>query len=96
MVKRIGGFRRKTRYKLKKNIRGKGKLPIRKYLQEFDLQAKVILKAEPSVQKGMYVPRFHGKVGIVTGKKGKCYEVKISDGKKEKTLIVHPVHLIKA
>ena len=29
------------------------------------------------------------------GKKGNCYEVLIKDGGKEKTLIVHPIHLKK-
>ncbi len=67
MTQRIGGFRRKTRHKLRKNVR----------------------------QKGMYLPRFHGRIGVVKGQRGKCYEVAIKDGSKEKILIVHPVHLKK-
>ena len=35
----------------------------------------------------------HSKTGIVKGKKGSCYEINIKDGKKEKILIIHPVHL---
>ena len=62
-------------------------------LQEFKIGDKVALKADSGVQKGMYFPRFHGKAGVVKGKKGKCYEVMIKDIGKEKTLIVHPVHL---
>ena len=95
MVQRKGGFRRKTRHKLKKNVRDKGKISIRRYSQVFNSGDRVILYAEPAVQKGMYFPRFHGKAGVVKSKKGKCYEVLISDGNKEKTLIVHPVHLKK-
>ncbi len=95
MVQRSGGFRRKTRHKLKKNIREKGKISIRKYLQEFKLGDKVLLKAEPSIQKGMYFPRFHSKVGIIKEKQGKCYKVLIKDHNKEKFLIVHPIHLSK-
>lgn len=96
MAKRVGGFRRKTRSKLKKNVRERGKISIRKYFQSFNIGDKVILKAEPAVQKGMYFPRYHAKHGVVKGKAGKCYEVMINDQKKEKTLIVHPVHLKRA
>lgn len=93
MVDRIGGFRRKTRQKFRKNVNDSGKLSQRKFFQTFEVGEKVRLKAEPSYQKGMYFPRFHGKVGIVGGRTGRCYEVKIKDFSKEKTLIVHPVHL---
>ncbi len=95
MATRIGGFRRKTRYKLQKSIREKGKISIRSFLQELEPGQRVQLKAEPAVQKGLYFPRFHGKTGIVIGMQGKCYKVKITDNNKEKVLIVHPVHLKK-
>lgn len=94
MPKRIGGFRRKTRSKLRKAERGK--ISIKKYLQKLALGDKVCLKAEPAIQHGMYYPRFHGKHGTVVGKQGKCYVVKIRDKTKEKSLIVHPIHLEKA
>lgn len=93
MAARTGGFRRKTRSKLRKNIRRKGKISLSKYFQIFKEDDKVRLNAEPAVQKGMYFPRFHNKAGVVKGKKGKCYEVMIKDGKKGKIMIVHPIHL---
>ena len=96
MVKRIGGMRRKTRYKLTKEICDRGKVSLTRYLQSFTKGDRVYLAAEPSIQKGMYYPRFMGKSGIVMGKRGKCYEVKIKDFNKEKMLIVHPVHLKRA
>ena len=95
MVTRIGGFRRKTRSKLKKNKRNKGKVSLRRFLQSFNEGEQVQLVAEPAYQKGMYFPRFHGKIGTVVSQKGRCYTVKIKDGNAEKTLIVHPVHLRK-
>ena len=95
MVSRIGGFRRKSRKKLKKSQSQKGKISLRAYLQEFKEGDKVVLKAEPAVQKGMYFPRFHGRAGIVQAKKGKCYQVLIKDINKEKVINVHPVHLKK-
>ncbi len=95
MVKRIGGFRRKTRSKLRKRKSDRGKISIRKYLQKFAKGDRVCLKAEPAIQHGMYFPRFHGKHGVVKGMQGKCYIIGIKDGRKEKELIVHPVHLNK-
>lgn len=95
MVKRIGGSRRKTRSKYKKGVREKGKISLTRYFQLFKVNEKVILKAEPAIQKGIYFRRFHGKTGIIKGRKGRCYEVMIKDGKKEKILIVHPIHLKK-
>ena len=93
MAKRIGGMRRKTRYKFKKHARRKGKISVTNYFQIFSDGDKVFLDVEPAVQKGMYYPRFMGRSGIITGKRGKCYQVQINDLGKEKTLIVHPVHL---
>ena len=95
MVTRIGGSRRKTRSKVKKNFRKKGKISIGNYFQIFKEGDKVKLYVEPAIQKGMYCPRFFGKVGEILGKVGKCYKVKIKDFNKTKELIVHPVHLLR-
>ena len=95
MVQRIGSSRRKTRSKLKKIIRRKGKISLSRYFQSFNENDKVRLIAESAVQGGLYFPRFHNKVGIIKGKKGRCYEVMIKDGNKKKLLIIHPVHLKK-
>ena len=95
MVKRIGSRMRKSRQKLKKDLRDRSKFKIRKFLQQFKKGDKVALKAESGYQKGQYNLRFHGKTGEVTRTRGDCYEVKIKDFKKEKTMIVHPVHLKK-
>ena len=92
-MKRIGGNRRKTRHKMSKNVRNKGKISLNNYLQEFKIGDNVCLVAEPAVQKGMYYPRFYGKAGKVLAKRGNCYEVKITDVTMEQIVIVHPVHL---
>ncbi len=93
MVKRIGGARRKSRHKLKKDYKDKGKTPLRKHLQEFEEGQEVRLKADPSVQGGMYNLRFHGHVGTVVGEQGDCYKVEVEDDTTVKTFIVNPVHL---
>jgi len=93
MVTRIGSSRRKAKRKLTKPKRERGKLSLTKYFAKFKEDDKVILKAEPIIQTGMYHVRFHGKEGTVKGKQGRCYKVAIKDGGKQKVLILHPVHL---
>jgi len=93
MVKRTGAGRRKSRHKLSKNAKDKGKISLTKYFQKFNIDDRVILKADPAVQKGMYHVTFHGKSGLIKTQKGACYEVEIKDGGKLKTVIVHPIHL---
>ena len=94
MVTRIGGARKRSRHKMKKERRKKGKISMTNYFQELKKGDKVVLKAEPAYQKGMYCLRFHGKIATVGSRVGKCYEVSIKDGKMKK-LVVHPVHLKK-
>lgn len=96
MVDRVGGFRRNTRYKMRKAVSKRGKISLRNFLQSFKVGDKVQLVAEPAYQKGMYHPRFYGKSGVVSKVVGTCYEVKIKDFSKEKTVVVHPVHLSKS
>ncbi len=93
MVQRIGSSRRKTRNKFKKGVREKGKISITRYFQKLESGDKVILNAEPAVQRGLYHPRFHGKMVTVKGLKGRSYVVELKDRTVVKELIVHPVHL---
>jgi len=92
MVKRVG-TKRKTRHKLKKPLRMKGKLSMVRYFQQFKEGEKVTLKTDSSVHEGLFCHRFHGITGTVFGKQGNCYQVHILDGNKQKTIVVHPVHL---
>ena len=94
-MKKTGGLRRKTRSLFKKHRKEKGKLSLKRYLQSFNKGDRVKLSLESAVQKGMYHPMFYGRSGSIKAKKGKCYEVLITDRGKQKTLIVHPVHLKK-
>ena len=93
-MKRIGGFRRKSRSKMRIPIREKGKIKINRFLQTFSVGDKVLLKPYPSFHKGVFDLIFYGKIGNVIGTQGKCYKVEIKDRKKLKTLLVHPVHLL--
>lgn len=95
MAKQIGSFRRKTRHLFQKKARQKGKISLRRYLQELAVGDRVILVAEPAIQNTLYHRRFHSKVGVVQGKRGSCYEVQIKDKHQEKLIVIHPIHLRK-
>ena len=93
MSKRKGGSRRRTRGELTKPRRLKGKLSLRNYLAKYSEGDKVVLKLDPTCYEGAFHARFIGKIGTVEKKRGACYEVKIKDFTKAKTIIVHPIHL---
>ena len=93
MTMRIGGLKRKTRKKLLKHVRERGKLSVRRYFQKFELGDEVRIKIEPSILKGMPHPDFQGLSGRVVGVQGDCYIVEVKDKRKKKKLIIHPVHL---
>lgn len=91
MVSRSRGYRSKTRHKLKKSKRG---VPtVNSQLQSFETGDRVSIIIEPAITAGMPHPRFHGRVGTITGKRGRAYEVKIKDLNKEKIFVSLPVHL---
>lgn len=93
MVKKTGGTRRKTRSKYRKVRSEKGKVRIRDYFQEFQINDHVALVTNPTIHSAMPHRRFHGKNGVITGKQGKVYKVQVKDGNMRKILLVHPVHL---
>jgi large subunit ribosomal protein L21e len=93
MTRKTGGLKRKSRYTLKKESNRKGKISVSRFMQSFKAGERVTLLLEPSIHKGLYHHRFFGKTGVIMGPRGKCYEVAIKDGNKEKMIIVHPVHL---
>lgn len=91
MTHKARGVRSKTRKLLSRRVREK--TSVNKRLKEFKMGTKVMIKHDPSEQRGMPFKRFYGKVGTVVNKRGRSYIVKLKDGGKEKELIVRPVHL---
>ena len=92
-MKKSKGYRAGTRQLLKKESRERGKMRISKLLYEYQPGNKVIVKIDPSVQKGMPHRRFHGKVGVVLAKRGKSYVLSVTQGEATKEIIVRPEHL---
>lgn len=84
------GFRRGTRRTLKK---GKEGFRVGEFLKEFRPEQRVAVKINPSSHKGMPHPRFEGKIGKVTEKRGNAYVVEISSGKTKKNVIARAEHL---
>jgi large subunit ribosomal protein L21e len=82
-----------TRGKLSNDPRDRGASPPQRAIQEYDDGQKVHLTLDPSVSEGRFHPRFNGHTGTVVGTQGRAFKVEITDGGKEKTVIVRPAHL---
>ncbi|MEM3565401.1 MAG: 50S ribosomal protein L21e [Candidatus Bathyarchaeia archaeon] len=92
-MRKSKGYRSKTRRLLRKNPRERGKLRLSKLLHEYQPGNSVVIKIDPSFQKGMPHRRYHGKVGKVVGVRGKSYIVSVTQGDAVKEIIVRPEHL---
>lgn len=92
-MQRSRGFKSRSRKKLTKIQRAGRTNPITNKLQKFEINDLVHITINPSIQKGQPHPRFHGKTGKITDKKGKAYIVELNDGNKAKELIIRPDHL---
>jgi large subunit ribosomal protein L21e len=78
----------------KKPIRTRGKLQFSRYFQELKKGDYVAIAREPSVTSN-FPKRLQGITGIVEGKRGRVYMIKIKDQNKPKELLVEPIHLKK-
>jgi len=78
----------------RKKIREKGKLRLSRIFQKLEKGDKVAVVREVSV-KGKFPERLQGRVGVIEGRRGKAYIVKIIEGKQEKKFIIEPIHLKK-
>lgn len=87
------GPRRGTRSKLRKRRRDRGKISVTRFLQEFEVGDRVVIRPESSYHRGIPHQRFIGMSGVIKGKRGRSYLVEIRDGKKIKTLFLPPIHL---
>jgi large subunit ribosomal protein L21e len=96
MVKASKGFRSRSRGWSTKKVRERGLPPITRFLQQFKIGEKVIVRLESSDPHGMPHPRYQGRVCTVVGKVGRAYRIQFVDGHKPKELIANPVHLMRA
>ncbi len=78
----------------RKKQREHGKIKLSKYFQKFEKGSRVAVVRELAVQP-KFPKKLQGRSGVVQGKRGNSYIVKIKDLNKEKIYIIHPVHLRK-
>lgn len=92
-MRKSKGYRAGTRRLLRKNPRERGKIRISKLLHEYQPGTRVVIKLDPSVQKGMPHRRYHGKVGTIVEKRGRSYVVNVTQGDAVREIIARPEHL---
>jgi len=83
------------RSKLLRKRGGKGRLGVPKLVKKFKVGDVVAIDLKPD-QSGMPHPRYRGRHGVVVGKRGKAYVVKLKFMSAVKELVVPAVHLEKA
>ncbi len=78
----------------RKNIRARGKISLSKYFQELKKGDFVAVAPEQSVPSPI-PKRLKGRTGIVEGRRGTAYIIKLKDQNQEKSYLIKPIHLKK-
>ena len=79
---------------MRKNVRTRGKLQLSRYFQELEKGDSVAIVKEPAVPSSFPI-RLQGRSGLIEGRRGKAYIIKIKDQTKEKKFLIEPIHLKK-
>ena len=88
------GLHRRSRKRLKLDIKERGKVNIKKALQSFEVGDKVIIDPDSRIQRNLPQRSFFGSVGKIIEKKGKAYTVEVKQqGKSLKRIDLLPVHM---
>jgi len=96
MVKSSKGFRSRSRGVFTKKVRERGLPPVSRFLREFAVGDRVIVRIEASDPHGQPHPRYQGRTCTVVAKSGRAYRIEFLDGGKRKELIANPIHLMPA
>jgi len=96
MVKSSKGFRSRSRGTFTKEVRERGLPPITRFLREFEVGERVMVRIEPSDPHGQPHPRYQGRTCTVVARSGRAYRIAFLDGGKRKELIANPIHLVPA
>lgn len=78
----------------RKSQREHGKISLSAYFQKFKKGDRVGVVRELSLNP-KFPEQMQGRSGVIESKRGNSYLVKINNLNKEKTYIIHPVHLKK-
>ena len=96
MVKSSKGFRSRSRGTFTKEVRARGLPPVSRFLREFPVGSRVIVRLEPSSPRGQPHPRYQGRTCTVIGRVGRAYRLEFLDGGKRKELVSLAIHLAPA
>ncbi|MGA7475705.1 MAG: 50S ribosomal protein L21e [Thermoplasmata archaeon] len=96
MVKSSKGFRSRSRGTFTKEVRERGLPPVSRFLREFAVGDRVVVRIEASDPHGQPHPRYQGRTCTVVAKSGRAYRIAFLDGGKRKELIATPIHLMPA
>jgi large subunit ribosomal protein L21e len=96
MVKSSKGFRSRSRGTFTKEVRERGLPPVSRFLREFAIGDRVVVRIEASDPHGQPHPRYQGRTCTVVAKSGRAYRIAFLDGGKRKELIATPIHLMPA
>ncbi|MGD1099934.1 MAG: 50S ribosomal protein L21e [Thermoplasmata archaeon] len=96
MVKSSKGFRSRSRGTFTKEVRERGLPPVSRFLREFAIGDRVVVRIEASDPHGQPHPRYQGRTCTVVAKTGRAYRIAFLDGGKRKELIATPIHLMPA
>jgi large subunit ribosomal protein L21e len=92
-VKRSKGIRNRNRTLLRRKPRDRGKNPLGRILTPYNPGQMVAISINPSVQKGMPHRRYHGRVGMISERRGRAYVIEITTGKYPRLIIARPEHI---
>jgi large subunit ribosomal protein L21e len=88
------GYRNKTRHRYQKNVRERGICGLSRFMVDYEPGDKVDILGDPMFQKrGLPHRRFQGKTGIVLSPRGRCYEVAVMIGNKQKIIFIGREHI---
>ncbi|MGC9209885.1 MAG: 50S ribosomal protein L21e [Acidilobus sp.] len=94
MVRAPRGYRHRTRKLLRKSVRERGAIPRTSVMfYPYKEGDRVTIIIDPSYHDGMPHRRYHGLTGVIVGRRGRAYIVKVMLGNKEKTIITYAAHL---
>ena len=96
MVKSSKGFRSRSRGTFTKEVRERGLPPVTRFLREFAIGDRVVVRIEASDPHGQPHPRYQGRTCTVVAKSGRAYRIAFLDGGKRKELIATPIYLMPA
>ena len=93
MVRRSKGYRSRTRTLFRKQPRERGKVGLSRLLRAYNPGDKVKISIDSGVHKGMPHRRYHGRVGIIKGRRGRSYVIEVTERNQTRTLIARPEHI---